>query len=379
MQGTAGPRSPNRRPSRWDPRSWSGALERTWARNPQIGLALRAAIAATIAWALIQLLPQPAQEYPYYAPFGAVIAISTTLAGSARTTAQSVAAIAIGAAVALAVDGLPVPIVARVGLVVTAGMLLAGWHRLGGSGSWVPTSALFVLIIGGGDPVDYVLGFAGLTFLGALIGTAVLAVFPPLPLAPSQTELGRLRDLLAAQLEDLADGLQQEHPPTEDEWRERIHTIDPVLAQMRAAVQQTDEARRGNLRARRHQQVADRQYAQARALERLTLMVEDLTQLIAETETADVSHVALGPALRPAAASALTGLADVLRSVEGPAAEPDTTRGAYDELHALEAQLRRARQSTDDDLFAASSVALAIRRCLAAVVPEELAEEEAPD
>ncbi|MCZ2810839.1 hypothetical protein O2W15_05265 [Modestobacter sp. VKM Ac-2979] len=379
MQGTAGPRSPNRRPSRWDPRSWSGALERTWARNPQIGLALRAAIAATIAWALIQLLPQPAQEYPYYAPFGAVIAISTTLAGSARTTAQSVAAIAIGAAVALAVDGLPVPIVARVGLVVTAGMLLAGWHRLGGSGSWVPTSALFVLIIGGGDPVDYVLGFAGLTFLGALIGTAVLAVFPPLPLAPSQTELGRLRDLLAAQLEDLADGLQQEHPPTEDEWRERIHTIDPVLAQMRAAVQQTDEARRGNLRARRHQQVADRQYAQARALERLTLMVEDLTQLIAETETADVSHVALGPALRPSAASALTGLADVLRSVEGPAAEPDTTRAAYDELHALEVQLRRARQSTDDDLFAASSVALAIRRCLAAVVPEELAEEEAPD
>lgn len=379
MHGTAGPRSPNRRPSRWDPRSWSGALERTWARNPQIGLALRAAIAATIAWALVQLLPQPAQEYPYYAPFGAVIAISSTLAGSARSTAQSVSAIAIGAAVALAADALPVPIVARVGLVVTAGMLLAGWHRLGSSGSWVPTSALFVLIIGGEDPLDYVLGFAGLTFVGALIGTAVLAVFPPLPLAPSQTELGRLRDLLAAQLEDLADGLRQEHPPTEDEWRGRIHTIDPVLEQTRAAVQQTDEARRGNLRARRHQQDADRQYAQARALERLTLLVEDLTQLIAETETADMSHVALGPALRPPASSALSGLADVLRSVEGPTADADTTRAAYDELHALEDQLRRARRHTDDDLFAASSVALAIRRCLAAVVPEELAEDEAPD
>ncbi|GAA4758870.1 hypothetical protein GCM10023328_47830 [Modestobacter marinus] len=324
-------------------------------------------------------MPQAAQEYPYYAPFGAVIAISTTLAGSARTTAQSVSAIAIGAVVALAVDALPVPTVARIGVVVTAGMLLAGWHRLGSSGSWVPTSALFVLIIGGGDPVDYVLGFAGLTFAGALIGTAVLAVFPPLPLAPSQTELGRLRDLLAAQLADLAEGLQQEHPPTEDEWRERIHTIDPVLARMRAAVQQTDEARRGNLRARRHQQDADRQYAQARALERLTLMVEDLTQLIAETETADLSHVALGPALRPSAVSALAGLADVLRSVEGPAAEPDTTRAAYDELHVLETQLRRARQSTDDDLFAASSIALAIRRCLAAVVPEELAEEDMVD
>ncbi|WP_249522500.1 hypothetical protein [Modestobacter marinus] len=379
MQETAASRSPEHRPSRRDPRSWSSALERTWARHPQLGLAVRAAIAATIAWALARVLPGPAQEYPYYAPFGAVIATSTTLAGSARSAAQSVAAIALGAAVALAVDALPVPVVVRVGIVVTVGVLLAGWHRLGGSGSWVPTSALFVLIIGGGDPLDYVLGYAGLTFFGALIGTAVLAVFPPLPLAPSQTELARLRDLLAQQLEDLADGLQQEHPPTEDEWRERIHTIDPVLAQMRAAVQQTDEARRGNRRARRHQQDAERQYAQARALERLTLLVEDLTQLIAETETADLSQVALGPALRPAAAGALTGLAQVLRSVEGATADPDTTRTAYRDLHGLEVELRRARSGTDDDLFAASSVVVAIRRCLAAVVPVELAEEEAPD
>ncbi|KGH46547.1 hypothetical protein IN07_11790 [Modestobacter caceresii] len=379
MQGTAAPRSQDGRPRPWHPRSWRAPLQRTWARHPQLGLALRAAIAATIAWALTQFLPGPAQEYPYYAPFGAVIATSTTLAGSARSAAQSVAAIALGAAVALATDALPVPIVARIGIVVSIGVLLAGWHRLGSSGSWVTTSALFVLIIGGGDPVDYVLGYAGLTFFGALIGTAVLAVFPPLPLAPSQTELGRLRDLLAAQLEDLADGLQQEHPPTEDEWRERIHTIDPVLARMRAAVQQIDEARRGNRRARRHQQDAERQYAQARALERLTLMIEDLTQLIAETETADLSHVALGPSLRPSAAEALTGLADVLRSVDGATADPDTTRGAYADLHALEAELRRARRHTDDDLFAASSIALAIRRCLAAVVPEELAEEEAPD
>jgi uncharacterized membrane protein YgaE (UPF0421/DUF939 family) len=308
-----------------------------------------------------------------------VVATSTTLAGSARSAAQSVAAIALGAAVALTADALPFPTVATVGIVVSAGVLVAGWHRLGGAGGWVPTSGLFVLIIGAGDPVDYVLGYAGLTFFGALIGTAVLAVFPPLPLAPSQIELARLRDLLATQLQDLAEGLRQEFPPTEDEWRQRIHTIDPVLAQMRAALQQTDEARRGNRRVRRHQHEAERQYAQARALERLTLLVEDLTQLIAETETASLSHVALGPELRPAAASALTSLTDVLRSVEGATADPDTTRAAYADLHALEAQLRRTRRTTDDDLFAASSVVVAIRRSLAAVVPEELAEEEAPD
>ncbi|MGY5883035.1 hypothetical protein [Modestobacter lacusdianchii] len=361
------------------PRSWPGTVRRTWARHPQIGLALRAAVAATIAWALAHLLPGPAQEYPYYAPFGAVIATSTTLAGSARSSAQSIAAIAAGAAVALAADALPFPTVATIGIVVTAGVLLAGWGRLGSAGSWVPTSALFVLIIGAGDPIDYVAGYAGLTFFGALIGVAVLAAFPPLPLAPSQTELGRLRDLLATQLGDLAEGLQQEHPPSQDEWRTRMHSIDPVLAQMRTAVQQTDEARRGNRRARRHQQDAERQYAQARALERLTLLVEDLTQLIAETERSELSEVALGPTLRPAAATALSGLADALRSVEGATADPEATRAAYDALEGLIGELRRVRASTDHDLFAASSVVVAVQRCLAAVVPEELAREEAPD
>ena len=35
---------------------------------------------------------------------------------------------------------------------VGLGVLLAGWHRLGGSGSWTATSALFVPILGSEDP-----------------------------------------------------------------------------------------------------------------------------------------------------------------------------------------------------------------------------------
>jgi len=365
-------------PRRRGPRAWAAAARRSWARHPQFGLAVRAAVAAMIAWALAQLLPGPAQEYPYYAPFGAVIATSATLAGSARSAAQSVAAIALGAAVALAVDTLPYPVVVEIGAVVVVGVVLAGWHRLGSSGSWVATSALFVLIIGDEDPMSYVPAYAGLTLLGALIGTAVLAAFPPLPLAPSQVELGRLRDLLAAQLDDLADGLREEQPPTEAEWRSRMRSIDPVLAQMRTAVQQTDEARRGNRRARRHRQDAERQYAQARALERLTLLVEDVTQLVAETERFDLPEVALGPTLRPAVAAPLSRLADTLRSVDGAVADPEATRATYTALDDLVGRLRRVRAATGDDLFVASSLVVAVQRCLAAVLPQELAREEAP-
>ena len=143
-------------------------------------------------------------------------------------------------------------------------------------------------------------------------------------------------------------------------------------------MQETADARRGNRRARRYQQDADRQYAQARALERLALLIGDLTGLISETEVATASRVALGPELRPPAATALAALADVLRSVEGPTAGPEVTRRAYAALHELADALRSSRARSADDLFVASSIVVGIRRALAAVVPQELAEEEAP-
>ncbi|WP_369135394.1 hypothetical protein [Modestobacter sp. I12A-02662] len=356
----------------------AGPLQRAWARHPRLGLAVKAAVAAALAWTVAQAVPDPAGEYPYYAPLGAMLATTTTLAGSAREAAQTVAAIVAGAGIALAVDALAPPNVVTIALVVGAGVLLAGWQRLGSARSWVPTAALFVLIIGGQDPVGYVLGYAGLTALGAVVGVAVTAAFPPLPLASSQAQLARLRDTLAAQLDDLADGLRQERPPTEEEWQERIHRIDPVLAQMRSAVQETAEARRGNRRARRYRQDVDRQYAQARALEHLALLIEDLTQVISETETAAAARVALGPGLRPPAATALAALAGALRSVEGATADPDVTRRAYDALHSLAGALRTTRARSADDLFVASSILVGIRRALAAVVPQELAEEEQP-
>jgi uncharacterized membrane protein YgaE (UPF0421/DUF939 family) len=349
--------------------AWHRRLRRTWARHPRLGLALKAALAASLAWALVRLVPGPAADYPYYAPLGAVLATSTTLAGSVREALQAVGAIALGAALALAVDAMSGPNLVTIAVVVALGILLGSWNALGGARSWVPTSALFVLIIGNADPGAYVLGYAGLTLLGALVGLAVTAAFPPLPLAPAQQRLRELRDTLAGQLEDLVDGLRQDHPPSSNEWQRRTRTIDPVLAQMRRAVQETDEARRGNPRARRYRHDADRQYAQARALERLTLLVEDLTQLIADTERAENERVALGPALRPAAVRALSGLAEALRSVDGASADADVTSRAYEHLERFTDDVRRLRLTTDDDLFEAGNVVQNVRRSLDAIRP----------
>lgn len=352
-------------------RGWR-SLPRIWARHPRIGLAVRAAVAATAAWWLAHLVPGPFDDYPYYAPLGAVIATTAaTLASSVRESLQTVAAIVLGAVVALVGDALPGPRLLALALVVAVGVLLAGWPRLGTASSWLPTAGLFVLIIGDQNPAGYILGFAGLTFAGAVVGILVNAAFPPLPLAPAEQSLGALRDTLAGQLDDVVDGLRQEHPPTQDEWRGRIRTIDPLLAQMRAAVQHTDDARRGNRRAGLYRGAADRLYRQARALERLTLLVEDLTLVIAETEIAENERVALGPHLRPAAARTLAALADVLRSVDGAAADAEALRAADAAVGEFTTELRRARATTDDDLFEAGNIVANVRRSLTAVRPAD--------
>ncbi|SDY18719.1 Uncharacterized membrane protein YgaE, UPF0421/DUF939 family [Modestobacter sp. DSM 44400] len=357
-----------------------GTLLRTWARHPRWALALKAALAAAIAWAIALVVPGPAGEYPYYAPLGAVIATSTSLAGSAKEALQTVAAILLGAGLALLVDALAAPNLVTIAFVVAAGVLLAGWSRLGSSASWVPTAALFTLIIGSSDPVGYVMGYAGLTLLGAAVGLAVTAAFPPLPLAAAQVELSRLRDLLAEQLDMLAGGLERAGPPSQTEWHDGMRPIDPVLAQMRSAVELAEQARRGNRRARHYRQSAERQYEQARALGSLAFLVEELTQLVIENEVAerDVDHVALGPGLRPPAAVALRRLAAVLRSVDDALADPDVTRSAYTAVDDLLAAVHRHRRYTGTDLLAAGSLVLVVQRSLAAVIPQELAEEESP-
>ncbi|HET7325973.1 MAG TPA: aromatic acid exporter family protein [Nocardioidaceae bacterium] len=344
---------------------------RVLARFPRLGLAAKAAAAAAAAWAAVFQIPG-SNDYPYYAPLGAVIAVSTTVAGSIRESVQGVVAILIGAAVALAVDVTFGPNLVTIALVVAIGTLLAGWERLGSMASWVPISSLFVLIIGNSDPLDYVLAYGGFTTIGAAIGIGLNLAFPPLPLTPAEATMSRLRDTLASQLCELADGLRQQQPRTGDEWEERRWTIEPISAQMRTMIQKAAEARRGNRRAKRYRNMADLLYQQARALQRMTFLVEDLTVLIAENERRDRERFALGQSLREPAARVIEATADVLRSVQGATAERDELRTADAALNDMVHAVRDARQASEEDMFAAGSIVVSLRRCLSAVVPSDL-------
>ncbi|MEK8225967.1 hypothetical protein NKG05_07675 [Oerskovia sp. M15] len=262
---------------------------------------------------------------PYYAPLGAVVATTSTVARSVRESLQAVAAIVVGALVARGVDLVLAPSALSIALVVAVATLVAGWGFLGEMGSWAVTSALFVLIIGNADKVGYMGAYVGLVVVGALVGIGINLLFPPLPLAASDVALARLRNALADQLEHLADGLDLDAAPSPEEWDERRLLLTPVLDRSRQSSARAKEAARANRRARRYAEATQAQSAQAEALALTSSVVADLTRLVTSWETLGRDDLAFGEPLRPLTRDALLAYADAVRSTAGrpPTREPD--------------------------------------------------------
>ncbi|MDT9593698.1 hypothetical protein RDV89_11510 [Nocardioides zeae] len=340
------------------------------ARHPVIAVAGKAALAAVLAWLVVQPWGVVADRYDYYAPLGAVVSVSTTLVQSVRATTQAAIAIGLGAALAVATHLSDLPQVVGLGIVVAVGSLAAAWPRLGTMGSWVPISALFVLMIGGEHPSLYVLGYLGLTTVGAAVGALVNAALPPLPLTSAITAQRSLRSALADQLEGLAEGIRAEPLSDPTDWVERARGIEEDTRRMQALVARAGEAQRANWRARGWADTSTRAADQGRALGTLAFAVQELTQLLAEAEHADRAEVALGPALRPAAADAICAVAGVLQSVEdGDEPDPDSHTGAHDAVEDFGRAVRERQQEVEGDYFAAGSLVVAMRRVLEGLQP----------
>lgn len=336
--------------------------------------AVKVAVAAGAAWLIVLPWGGVADTYPYYAPLGAVTAVAGTVAGSARATLSSVGAIALGAVPAVLALALPVPEVFALVVVVLVGSWLSDSDRLGPMASWVPISGLFILIIGEDDPAAYVTAYVGLVAVGALVGLAVDLLWPALPLNATQSTLDSLRDTLAAQLEDLADGLCAEPLPTAEEWQERERAIDSRAGEMHRMVSVAREARRVNWRARRWRERAERQYRQARALTELSFRVEEAYDLVARGERAELAEddeVALGPELRPAAVRALRATAEVLAAVEDESVDLRCWEAGQEATEAFAHEIRMRQYRTDAEFFAAGSLVTTLRRALNGVEPAE--------
>lgn len=351
-------------------------LHRPWVQR-----GIRAAIAAGLAWQVAVLLPPLLSDYAFYAPLGAVLAMHPTVADSASAAWRSVLAMLMGFALAFVVYELTpsVPNALTIALIVALAVGVEQWRRLlRDQASWVSFAAVLMITVGSGAPGPYVLRYAGLTLLGAAIGVLVTAVlFPPLQLTQAVEQIGHTRGLLAAHLTDIAATLRDARVPDPEEWTERNRRLDRALDRMRTAASQVERARRANPRARRWRGRAAEIREESRAVDRVAVLVDDLTSLVVEfhPHRRGLDHADAGTGW--VLADTLDGLAGVVctpyHTSDGstPDERDEQIARAGAALGRLVSLLRTSSLADDEGFFALGAVAVGVRRSLAALQADE--------
>jgi hypothetical protein len=259
-------------------------------RGPRVLLALKTALAVSLAWVVAQRMPGTIDEYPYYAPLGALSAMYPTVLGSVRTGLQTVAGLALGILLAAGVLLVGSPNLVTIGLAVGIGVLLSGVRRLGAGAEYVPMAALFVLIVGGQDAGSYSLGYLVQMAVGVAIGLVVnVAVFPPLDFRTARLQLDRLQGVVVDYLGDVAGELASPGSTAGRDWAQRNHELARLTGEVREAVDASALSARGNPRVvlRRRARGTDPGYAALAQLERVVFHLRDLTDALRALYDAD--------------------------------------------------------------------------------------------
>jgi len=281
----------------------------------------------------------------------------------------TILAILLGFGLAVAVHELSIPIpgALTIALIVALAVGVEQWRLLQEHASWVSFAAVLMLTVGSADPARYAVAYAGLTLLGAAIGVLVTTVlFPPMQLTSALRSVGTTRALLARHLQEIASGLRRGEVPTPGEWEGRGQELDVALDRMRAAEGTVERARRANPRARRWRGTATSIREQSRALDRVAVLVDDLTTLVVEFQPHRRGPDRIDGGTGRVLADALDGLARVVRT-------PFPTDGhdrnsaidaAERALHRLTTLLRTSDVADDEGFFALGAVTVGMHRSL---------------
>lgn len=331
-------------------------------------------MAAGLAWQIALLLPPTLSDYAYYAPLGAVIAVHPTVADSVSAAWRTVAAMFLGFGLAVGVYELTrgVPNALTIALIVGIAVVVEQWRLLREQASWVSFAAVLMITVGTDDPASYVLRYGGLTLLGAAVGVAVTTLlFPPMLLTRAVEQLAVTRSLLAAHLEDVAVALRVGRVPSPADWDQRGEVLDAALDRLRRDEQQVERARRANPRAHRWQGRAGSIREQSRALDRVAVLIDDLTTLVVEFQPHRRGLDRVDDGTGWVLADALEGLAGVVRTPYHDGDDPDgrdaaivAAVGALDRLTHL---LRASEIPDDEGFFALGAVTVGVRRSLQAL------------
>lgn len=331
---------------------------------PLFSLASKSAVAAGLAYWLGAQLPKEIGDYAYYASLGALSVMVPAVTDSVREGMRAIAAISAGVGLAVLMQWASWTNWLTVGIVIGVATAVAGVVGFFGSQrSWVATAGLFVLTTAGPDPTFFLQGYLTQIPLGAAVGIAVnFVLFAPLPFHDVRISVREMRQLLTAQLHDIADLLDREEVPEQDAWRDRLRDLQPARERLRAATGQAHRAQEANPRASRRRAAFETLTRRSEALERCSTLVDVVGDVMVDNQHAE--SWAIGKELRHQTASTLSDLAEVLEHVDTPDEEDGRVARAEESIDKL---LRDVHTTDFADLqsrYIAGSVALAARRCL---------------
>ena len=339
---------------------------KAWITDSRLLLAAKTALAVGIAWFVAPFVPGVGADYPYYAPLGALISMSPTLMSSVKMSLQTLASLAIGIVLAGAVIVLAEPNLVTIALVVGLGTLISGLRWIKAGGEYVPVAALFVLIIGGPNADSYSLGYLVQMSVGVAVGLLVnLTIFPPLRVTAAVLRLGEFRALLARHLDEMANALIEAWPPEHEEWATRSDTLRSTADEVRAALLDADDSRKGNPRARLHRRDMSGDYADLYDLETITFHVRDLTDVIAASIWERQFAADLPEHTREPLSEALRAIGNVLLARNAGDNTADAVAAADEALQTALSRLDQSRDATPSALSTAASAAISARRIVA--------------
>jgi len=343
---------------------------KAWITHSRLLLAAKTAVAVGIAWLIAPLVPGVADDYPYYAPLGALISMSTTLMSSVRTGLETLISLALGIGLAGAVLILAEPNVITISLVVGIGMLFAGSRWLRAGGEYVPVAALFVLIIGGPNADSYSIGYIVQMSVGVAVGLAVnFLILPPLTVSTAVERLHDFRELLGVHLTEMGEALTENWPPQHEDWATRSDLLRETGDGVREALRSATESSKGNPRAQLKKRDLNTDYSDLYALDNVTFHVRNITDVLAASIWTRAFYAEVSDEMRQPLADLLQAIGAVLVAHNKGEGREDAVAEADAALTALLEKLDTHNDKAPSSRSAVSAVAMDARRILAIMNP----------
>ncbi|WP_026535462.1 FUSC family protein [Arthrobacter sp. H14] len=339
--------------------------------NQRTLLAFKAAVAVGLAWEIAPLMPGVLDEYPYYAPLGALLCMHQTVAHSFKYGLQILAGLGIGLLLATGVLLFGAPNLLTISLVVAVGVLIGSMRWLGAPGQeYLPIAALFVLIVGGQRANIYSIGYLVQMTTGVVVALVTNAVIiPPLAFDAAVDTFSRFRTGLARHLNNVGEALKENWPPEREDWARQNEALAATADEVRTAIYTADESRKANHRARRHRRDIAGDFNDLHALENITFHIRDLTEVLAGAAWGKPFPFHLSADLREPLSGAIQKTAEALQAWDTGSTDTAVLDEAEDVLETLAVQLDEHQSSEAASTSAAVMVTMTLRRILAAIRP----------